>query len=330
MRSIFIIVRASASRGGGQNTGMAFVNLKPWDERESDDLHVKAVAGRAMGALMQIKDAMAFAFAPPPVPELGIATGFDVLPARTTRATATRRSPRRATSCSASRAQSKLLANVRPNGQEDTPQFKRRRRHAPRRPRSACRSPTSTRRCRRPGAAATSTTSSTAAASSACTCRPTRRSACRPRTSGAGRCATPRGGWCRSPSFATSHWGYGSPRLERYNGVSAMEIQGEAAPGVSTGEAMEEIERLVAQLPRGLRHRVDRRRRTRSAQAGAQTPLLYALSLADRVPVPRGAVRELDDPDRGADGRAARHPRRHARAARCAAWSATSTSRSRC
>jgi len=79
-------------------------------------------------------------------------------------------------------------------------------------------------------------------------------------------------------AFAQSRWGYGSPRLERYNGVSATEIQGEAAPGISTGEAMAEVERLVGQLPAGfgvewtgLSYQ--------ERQAGAQTPLLYALSL---------------------------------------------------
>ncbi len=52
-------------------------------------------------------------------------------------------------------------------------------------------------------------------------------------------------------AFATSRWNYGSPRLERYNGVPAMNINGEAAPGVSSGDAMAEVERLVAQLPPG-------------------------------------------------------------------------------
>jgi multidrug efflux pump len=79
-------------------------------------------------------------------------------------------------------------------------------------------------------------------------------------------------------AFATSHWDYGSPRLERYNGVSATEIQGEAAPGVSTGQAMAEVERLVAQLPAGLG--VEWTALSyQERQAGSQTPLLYALSL---------------------------------------------------
>ena len=79
-------------------------------------------------------------------------------------------------------------------------------------------------------------------------------------------------------AFGTSGWDYGSPRLERYNGVPAMQIQGEAKPGESSGEAMAEIERLVAQLPpgfdiewTGLSYQ--------EREAGSQTPLLYTLSL---------------------------------------------------
>ncbi len=79
-------------------------------------------------------------------------------------------------------------------------------------------------------------------------------------------------------AFATSHWTYGSPRLERYNGVPAIEINGEAAPGVSTGEAMAEVERLVAKLPAGLG--VEWTALSyQERQAGAQTPMLYSLSL---------------------------------------------------
>jgi len=79
-------------------------------------------------------------------------------------------------------------------------------------------------------------------------------------------------------AFASSHWDYGSPRLERYNGVPAVEIQGEAAPGVSTGQAMAEVERLVGQLPAGLG--VEWTALSyQERQAGSQTPLLYSLSL---------------------------------------------------
>src|SRR5690606_31594076 len=79
-------------------------------------------------------------------------------------------------------------------------------------------------------------------------------------------------------AFATSRWEYGSPRLERYNGVPAMNINGEAAPGVSSGDAMAEVERLVAQLPRGIGMEWTGTSYQERA-AGAQTPLLYSLSL---------------------------------------------------
>jgi multidrug efflux pump len=79
-------------------------------------------------------------------------------------------------------------------------------------------------------------------------------------------------------AFADTRWDYGSPRLERYNGVAAININGEAAPGVSSGEAMAEVERLVSQLTQGIGVEwtgISYQER----QAGAQTPLLYSLSL---------------------------------------------------
>jgi multidrug efflux pump len=79
-------------------------------------------------------------------------------------------------------------------------------------------------------------------------------------------------------SFANSHWEYGSPRLQRYNGVAAMDINGEAAAGVSSGEAMQDVERLVARLPAGFTAEFTGQSYQERA-AGAQTPLLYSLSL---------------------------------------------------
>src|SRR5690606_34749930 len=73
-------------------------------------------------------------------------------------------------------------------------------------------------------------------------------------------------------------WDYGSPRLERYNGVSAVAINGEGAPGVSSGDAMLEIERIVESLPAGLRVAWTGAS-YQERQAGSQTPLLYSLSL---------------------------------------------------
>ena len=79
-------------------------------------------------------------------------------------------------------------------------------------------------------------------------------------------------------AFATSRWEYGSPRLERYNGMPAMQVQGEGAPGVSSGEAMDEVEALVAQLPPGIGMEWTAMS-YQERQAGSQTTLLYILSL---------------------------------------------------
>src|SRR3546814_17768070 len=70
-------------------------------------------------------------------------------------------------------------------------------------------------------------------------------------------------------AFGSSHWDYGSPRLERYDGVPSVEIQGEAAPGLSSGEAMAEIERLAEPLPPGLD-----RKRVGEGQRVAETEVL--------------------------------------------------------
>ncbi|MCW8828966.1 MAG: efflux RND transporter permease subunit, partial [Gammaproteobacteria bacterium] len=79
-------------------------------------------------------------------------------------------------------------------------------------------------------------------------------------------------------AFVTTRWEYGSPRLERYNGVPAMELNGQAAPGVSSGEAMAEVERLVGQLPQGIGMEWTALS-YQEKQSGSQTPLLYTLSL---------------------------------------------------
>lgn len=86
------------------------------------------------------------------------------------------------------------------------------------------------------------------------------------------------GGMVPFSAFATSHWESGSPRLERYNGYSAVEIVGEAAPGVSTGTAMDTMEKLVQQLPAGFGLEWTAMS-YQERLSGAQAPALYALSL---------------------------------------------------
>ncbi|MFV2795817.1 efflux RND transporter permease subunit, partial [Escherichia coli] len=86
------------------------------------------------------------------------------------------------------------------------------------------------------------------------------------------------GGMVPFSAFATSRWETGSPRLERYNGYSAVEIVGEAAPGVSTGTAMDIMESLVKQLPNGFGLEWTAMS-YQERLSGAQAPALYAISL---------------------------------------------------
>jgi multidrug efflux pump len=262
--------------GQGQNTATVFVKLRDWSERQRADLSVEAVAGRAMGELSQIQDAFAFAFAPPPLPELGTAAGFvfylkdngglghDAL-------TAARQQ------FLAAAAASPLLFNVRHNGQEDTPQL-----HLDI---DAARI-----------AAHGLTTADVNATLSAAwggqyiddfidrgrvkrvylqADAPFRMV---PEDFERWSVRNAAGEMVPFRVFASWRWEYGSPRLVRYNGVPAMEINGEAAAGVSSSEAMAEVERLVGQLPTGFGLEWTALS-YQERQAGAQTPLLYTLSL---------------------------------------------------
>jgi len=275
VESIFS-VQGFSFAGTGQNNGIAFVKLKDWSERTAASQSVDAVAGRAMGAFSQIKDAMAFAFAPPAMPELGTAAGFSfflkdnanlgheaLLAARNQLLGAA--------------AQSKLLTKVRPNGQEDTPQF---------------RIEVDTEKASALGLSIASINSTLATAwggryiddfvdrgrvkrvymQSEAQFRMT------PDDFRLWSVRSNDGKMVPFSAFASSRWEFGSPRLERYNGVPAMEIQGEAPPGVSSGAAMDEVERIAAQLPPGFGIEWTALS-YQERQAGDQTAKLYTLSL---------------------------------------------------
>ena len=275
LKAIFSIQGFSFS-GSGQNNGMAFVNLKHWSEREAPELHADAVAARAMGALSQIKDAFAFAFVPPPMPELGVSSGFAFfLKDNAGRGHEALTAARNQFLGAA--AQSKVLANVRPNGQDDRPQF---------------RIDVDEKKAAALGLSIDAINSTLSAAWGGSYIddfvdrgrvkrvyvqaeAPFRMT---PEDFNVWAVRNSSGKMVPVSAFATSRWEYASPRLERYNGVAAMEINGQGAPGVSTGEAMAEVERLVAQLPTGFGLEwtaVSFQER----QAGKQTPLLYSLSL---------------------------------------------------
>ena len=275
LQSVFTLQGFSIA-GSGQNNAMAWVDLKDWSQRKSPELHADAVAARAMGGLGGIRDAFAFAFVPPPMPELGVSSGFAFFLKDNgghghEALTAARNQLLGAA------AGSPLLANVRPNGQDDTPQLRLEVDN------------------QKAGALGLSVADVNATLSAAWggqyiddfTDRgrvkrvlvqadaPFRMN---PEDFNLWSVRNDQGRMVPLSSFATSRWEYGSPRLERFNGVSAMEINGQGAPGVSTGTAMAEIVRLVAELPQGFGIEwtgVSFQER----QAGAQAPLLYTLSL---------------------------------------------------
>ena len=273
--SLFTVQGFSFS-GSGQNAGMAFVKLKDWEEREEPHLAVDAVAGRAMGAFMQIKDAFAFAFAPPPLLELGTSTGFDFFLKDMNGQGHTALLAARNQLLGAA-SQSKVLANVRPNGMEDTPEFRIQI------------------DARKAGALGLSMAEVNDTLSLGWGGRyiddfidrgrvkrvflqaeaPFRMV---PEDFGKWYVRNRQGEMVPFSAFATTGWTYGSPRLERFNGTPAMQIQGQAAPGISSGDAMAEVERLVAQLPEGFDLEWTGQSYEERA-TGAQTPVLYALSL---------------------------------------------------
>jgi multidrug efflux pump len=275
VRSIFTVAGFGFS-GSGQNDGLGFVLLKDWSERTTPQTSIQAIQGRAYGALSRIKDAQAFAFAPPPIAELGNSAGFDVyLKDDKGQGHAALIAARNQLLFMAST--DKLLANVRPNGQEDAPQF---------------RLDLDAQKAAALGLSMSDVNDTLSVAwggryiddfidrgrvkhvmvqSDA----PFRMV---PEDFNRWYVRNAAGSMVSIASIANSHWTYGSPRLERYNGVAAVDINGEAAPGVSSGEAMLEIERLVKQLPPGFS--VDWTGESyQERAAGSQTPLLYTLSL---------------------------------------------------
>jgi multidrug efflux pump len=271
-----ITVAGFSFAGRGQNMGLAFVKLKDWKLRKSPDLKAPAVAGRAMKAFSQIRDGLAFAFSPPAVIELGQANGFDfqlqdrgglghekLMEARNQLLGMAMKNP-------------KLIA-VRPNGQDDSPQFKLDIDDV------------------RAGAQGVSLTDinnvlATAWGSSYVNdfiqngrvkkvyLQADARYRMLPEDINSWYVRNNRGEMVPFSAFSTAHWQHGSPRLERYNGLPSVEIMGQAAPGISTGEAMAEMEKMAAQLPVGLGYEWTGLS-YEEKQAGRQAPALYAISL---------------------------------------------------
>ncbi|WP_415239022.1 efflux RND transporter permease subunit [Seleniivibrio woodruffii] len=262
--------------GRGQNAGIGFVRLKDWKERQRPDQKAAAIAGRAMGAMYSIKDAQVFAFFPPPIIELGNATGFDLqLLDRGNIGHEGLMNARNQMLGMAS--QDKRLVGVRPNGLSDVPQYKV---DIDQEKASALGL----------SIADINTTLQTAWGSAYVNdfLHEGRIKKVYIQGDAAARMAPDdinkwyiknnKGEMVPFSSFATAHWTFGSPKLERYNGTSSQQIMGQAAPGISSGEAMAVMEDLAKKLPAGIGFEWSGLS-YEEIQAGSQTMLLYSLSL---------------------------------------------------
>ena len=262
--------------GRSQNAGFGFIGLKDWSLRKSAEQSVAAISGRAMGALSQIQDAMVFTFFPPPIRELGNASGFDLqLLDRGGSGHSALMGARNQLLYAASK--NPLLIGVRPNGLSDVSQYK---------------IDVNYEKASALGLsiADINQTLQTAwgstyvndfldqgrikrvfvQADAPYRMLPTDLKKLYVRNK--------EGKMVSFDSFSSSHWTFGSPKLERFNGVSSVNIQGGAIPGISSGVAMQEMEKMIKALPTKVDYAwsgISYEEKT----SGSQTMALYAISL---------------------------------------------------
>ncbi|MBK8285744.1 MAG: efflux RND transporter permease subunit [Ahniella sp.] len=243
-------IQGMSLAGRGQNQGLAFVKLRDWDERDGRDLKVGAVSGRAMREFAGIRNAMVFAFAPPAVPELGNATGFDFQ--------LLDRGGLGHEALTAARnqllgmaAQDPRLRSVRPNGLEDVPQY---------------RVDVDWDRAGALGVPISSIHTAIAAEFGSAYVNDFVQGGRAKRVflqADAPHRMAPEdleklyvrnlsGKMVPLSAVASGHWEFGPSRLERFNGFPAMNIVGEPAPGVNSGDAMQAMEEIAAKLPVGV------------------------------------------------------------------------------
>ncbi len=270
-----VAVRGFSFMGSGQNAAVAFVTLKHWDERGPQE-SAQTVAAEAMAAFSQIRDAVVFALVPPPIPELGTATGFNFR-LQDRGGLGYEKLQEARDQLLAMAAQSPVLVGVRPEGMPEAPQLELK----------IDRSKASAMGV---SFADINSALSTALGSAYVNDFPNRGRQQRVIVQAdADNRATPedlmdiyvRNGQGRMvplSSFATASWTTGPVQLTRYNGYPAFKIAGDAAPGYSTGQAMEEMERLATQLPEGIGYEWTGQSREEKL-SGAQAPMLYALSI---------------------------------------------------
>ncbi|EDW2495327.1 efflux RND transporter permease subunit [Salmonella enterica subsp. enterica serovar Oranienburg] len=276
VESVFTVNGFSFS-GQGQNSGMAFVSLKPWEERNGEENSVEAVIARATRAFSQIRDGLVFPFNMPAIVELGTATGFDfelidqgglghdaLTKARNQLLGMVAKHP-------------DLLVRVRPNGLEDTPQFKL---------------DVDQEKAQALGVSLSDINETISAALGGyyvndfidrgrvkkVYVQADAQFRMLPEDINNLYVRSANGEMVPFSTFSSARWIYGSPRLERYNGMPSMELLGEAAPGRSTGEAMALMENLASRLPNGIGYDWTGMS-YQERLSGNQAPALYAISL---------------------------------------------------
>lgn len=276
VESVFTVNGFSFS-GQGQNSGMAFVSLKPWEERSGNENNVESIIARATRAFSQIRDGLVFPFNMPAIVELGTATGFDfelidqgglghaaLTQARNQLLGMVAKHP-------------DLLVRVRPNGLEDTAQFKL---------------DVDQEKAQALGVSLSDINETISAALGGyyvndfidrgrvkkVYVQADAKFRMLPEDINNLYVRSANGEMVPFSTFSSAHWIYGSPRLERYNGMPSMELLGEAAPGRSTGEAMALMESLAEKLPNGIGHDWTGMS-YQERLSGNQAPALYAISL---------------------------------------------------
>jgi HAE1 family hydrophobic/amphiphilic exporter-1/multidrug efflux pump len=260
----------------GQNAGVGFVRLKPWDQRGAERLRADVVAQRVQRALGGMKEANVFVFTPPAVTELGSATGFELqledraslghdalMAARNQLLDAARRDPR--------------LAKVRPQGLEDNPQF-----NVDVDQQKATALGVSLADVNQTLASTWGTAYVNDFLDKGRTKRvymqadaPFRMN---PEDLSRWYVRNRQGEMVPFSAIATTRWTFGSPKLERFNGISSVQIQGEPSPGHSSGDAMAALEEIIAKLPPGIGYEWSGLSYEEKI-SGANAPALYAISI---------------------------------------------------
>ncbi|GAA6145952.1 efflux RND transporter permease subunit [Thalassolituus maritimus] len=275
VQSMFAAAGFSFS-GRGQNSGIAFIRLKDWDERDLEKDGVQAIVGRAWGAFSQIREAFVFAINPPAIPALGVASGFN-FQLQDRGGLGHEALMGAAFQVLGQANQHERMTQVRYNGLPDAPQYDLQVDHQ---------------KALAMGIPVSEINSTMAVAWGSSYVNdfldrgqikrvyvqadapyrmlPDDITDWYVRNTG--------GEMVPFSSFSEGEWTYGAQQLQRYNGVSSINIQGNAAPGFSTGEAMAAMEEIAAKLPSGFGFEWTGLS-FQETQAGNQAPLLYALSL---------------------------------------------------